>query len=146
MKINKSKVLFVFFYILFTSVIGYSQTIGKIFSKEEANNLFGNVIESVSINKSDLISVLNQTQNYIMFQLNGGELIILGDGRNVLSPIGKIVSSNEVFALFSKSKVAELVNLGSGYTVIVEKRLNHLTMTFGLFTLEESMWCPPFCP
>lgn len=146
MKINKSKALLVFFYILLIPAASFPQTVGKVFSREDANNLFGKVIESVSINQSDLISVLNQSQNYIMFQINNGELIILGDGRKVLYPVGKDVNSNNVFALFSKSKVMELLSSRSGNTIAIEKRQNHLTVTFGLLTLEESILCPPFCP
>ncbi len=145
MKINESKILLLFFYIFLFSTVSFSQTVGKIFSQEEANNLFGNVIESIPINLCDLISVLNQTQNYIMFQINNGELIILGDGRKILYPIGKNVDPKEVFALYSKSKVIELLCLGSGNTVAVEKRQSHLTVTFGLNTLEFSEWCPPIC-
>ncbi len=146
MNINKSKALLVFFYILLFATVSFSQTIGKIYSREDANSLFGNVIESVPINQSDLISILNQTQNYIMFQINNGELIILGEGRSVLYPIGKTVSSNEVFALVSKSKVIELLSLGSGNTITLEKRQYYFTVTFGLNTLEDLLWCPPFCP
>lgn len=145
MKINESKILFLFFYIFLFSTVSFSQTVGKIFSQEEANNLFGDVIESVPINLCDLISAINQTQNYVMFQIIRGELIILGDGRKVLYPVGKNVDSKEVFALFSKSKVMELICLAGGNAVTVEKRQSHLTVTFGLNTLEESWPCPPFC-
>ena len=146
MKINISKTVLVFFYVLLFTSISFPQTIGKIFSKMEADSLFGNVIDSISINQSELNSLLNKTENYIMFQINKGKLIILGDGRNVLYPVGKNVNSDEVFALFSKSKVVELLNSGKGTILIFEKRRSHLTITFDLVTLEFSVWCPPFCP
>ncbi len=145
MKINESKILFLFFYVFLFSSVSFSQAVGKIYSREEANNLFGNVIDSTSISLCDLISAINQTQNYVMFQIINGELIILGDGRKVLYPVGKIVDPKEVFALFSKSKVIELLCLSSGNTVAVEKRQNHLTVTFGLNTLEFGEPCPPIC-
>jgi len=145
MKINESKILLVFFYIFLFSTVSFSQTVGKIYSKEEANTLFGNVIDSTSVSLCDLISTINQTQNYVMFQIISGELIILGDGRKVLYPVGKTVDPKEVFTLFSKSKVVELLCLGSGNTVTVEKRKDHLTITFGLNTLEFGEPCPPFC-
>ena len=145
MKINESKILFLFFYIFLFSTACFSQTVGKIYGKEEANALFGNVIDSTSISLCDLISAINQTQNYVMFQIINGELIILGDGREVLYPVDKIVDPKEVFALFSKSKVVELLSLSSGNLVTVEKRQSHLTVTFGLNTLEEGWPCPPMC-
>ena len=146
MKINESKILFLFFYIFLFSTVSFSQTVGKIFSQEEANNLFGNVIESAPISLCDLISTINQTQNYVMFQIINGELIILGEGRKVLYPAGKTVDPKEVFALYSKSKVVELLCSSSGNMVAVEKRESHLTVTFGLNTLEESWPCPTNCP
>ena len=103
------------------------------------------MIDSTSISLCDLISAINQTQNYVMFQIINGELIILGDGREVLYPVDKIVDPKEVFALFSKSKVIELLCLGSGNLVTVEKRQSHLTVTFGLNTLEYGEPCPPYC-
>ena len=145
MRINQFRALIVFFYILLFSTVSFPQTVGKIFSRVEADSLFGNVIESVPIERCNLISLFNKTQNYIMFQVINGELVILGDGRKVLYPEGKNVSSDEVFALFSKSKVAELLGLSCGNTVTVEKRNNYLTVTFELLTLEEMEWCPPFC-
>jgi len=145
MKINKSRAIIVFLCIIFLSTVSYPQTIGQVFSKGAADTLFGNVIESVSITQSDLDSVLNQTQNYIMFQIINGELIILGDGRKVLYPAGKNVGPDEVFSLFSKSKVIELLGLGNGTIIAVEKRQCHLTVTFGSNTLELSWPCPPLC-
>jgi hypothetical protein len=146
MKICTSKAILTVFSILLFSTISFSQTIGKIYPKEEANVLFGNIIEFVSINPSELISILNQTENYCMFQVQNKKLIILGDGRKVLYPTGTIVSSNEIFALFSKSKVMELLGSGSGTIITVERRESYLTVTFGLLTLELAVWCPPFCP
>lgn len=145
MKINESKVLFLFFYIFLFSTVSFSQTVGKIYSKEKANTLYGNVIDSTSVSLCNLISAINQTKNYVMFQIINGELIILGDGRKVLYPVGKNVSPKEVFALYSKSKMIELLCLGNGNTVTVEKRKDHLTVTFGLNTLEFGEPCPPFC-
>lgn len=145
MKKNESKILFLIFYFFLFSTVSFSQTIGKIFSKEEANTLFGNVIDSTSVSLCDLISAINQTQNYVMFQIINGELIILGDGRKVLYPVGKTVDPKEVFTLYSKSKVIELLCLSSGNTVEVEKRQSHLTVTFGLNTLEYGEPCPPYC-
>jgi len=146
MKTVTSKTLLTAIFILVFSTVSFSQTIGKIFSKEEADKLFGDVIESTSMSLCDFISNINQTQNYVMFKENNGELIILGDGRKVLYPVGKKVEPEEVFALFSKSIVVELLCLSSGDKITVEKRKEHLTVTYGLNTLEFAEWCPPNCP
>jgi len=147
MKINISKTAFIFFCVLLFSSICFPQTktIGKIFSKAEADSLFGKVIESVSISYCDLSSLLSKTEKCVMFQINSGELTILGDGRNVLYPTGKSVNADEVFALFSKSIAVELISSDCGNTVTVERRQDHITVTFGFNTLEESSLCPPIC-
>lgn len=134
------------FFVLFFSTISYSQVIGNIFSSGEANKLFGNVIDTVSIAKSEFLPILSQTQNYVMFRISNGELTILGDGRKVLYPAKKNVDTKEIFNLFSKSKVVELLNMDSLTNINIELRQNTLTITYGTNTLEFALWCPPFCP
>jgi len=80
-----------------------------------------------------------------MFNVNNGELIILGDGRKVLYPAGKVVNSTDVFYVVSKSKVIELLNLGSGTEIFFERRLKVFSITKDMNTLEESQPCPPYC-
>lgn len=124
----------------------FSQTIGQIFGKEEANTLFGSVLESVTMSQSQLSSIISQTQNYVMFKVSNGNVTILGDGRTVLYPTGATVSSSEVFYLFSKSKLIELFNLSSGTQIYIERRSQTQTITKEQNTLDLAQPCPPFCP
>ena len=133
------------FIVMLISCNGGTQTIGTIFDKAEANKLFNNVIESVKMNRSEMDLVLSQTNNYVMFNVNNGELIILGDGRKVLYPAGKTINSSDVFYVASKSKVIELLNLGSGTEIFFERRLKVFSITKDMFTLEEVLPCPPNC-
>lgn len=123
-----------------------SQIVGKIFTKEEANTLYGTVLESVTMDPKELNSIVGQSQDVVMFKLANRQLTILGDGRKVLSPAGKTVEPQEVYSFFSKSKVVELLSTGSGNLVVFENRQNHLTITYGASTLEEAWPCPPYCP
>ncbi|MBI3125484.1 MAG: hypothetical protein HYZ10_13890 [Ignavibacteriales bacterium] len=122
-----------------------TQTIGAIFDKAEANKLFDNVIESVKMNRTELDLILSQTNNYVMFNVNNGELTILGDGRKVLYPAGKVINSTDVFYVASKSKVIELLNLGSGTDIFFERRPKVVSITKDMNTLEDVQPCPPDC-
>ncbi|MBI5729794.1 MAG: hypothetical protein HY963_01530 [Ignavibacteriales bacterium] len=142
---KKLKVVLTFFCVLFIVNTGYSQTVGKIFSKSEANVLFGNIIESAQMNISQFTSVIQQTNNFVMVKVQDGELIILGNGRALLYPSGKSIGPNEVFYLYSKSKIIELLGMSSENVISVERRSNTTTLTYGSFTLEEGWPCPPWC-
>jgi hypothetical protein len=134
------------FLIVFFSSIAFSQEIGKIYSKDEADSLFGKVIESAELSVSDLNSLLTQSQNNIMFSIVDNQLILLGDNRKVLSPTTKDVSDSDIFAVCSISKLLELLNYGDDSKISFEKRLNNPTITFGAHTLEDLVVCPPYCP
>lgn len=135
----------IFFVVAFSSAV-FSQPIGKIYTVEEANKLFGKAIDTVTMAKSNLLPILKRTQKNTMFKIANKELIILGDGRKVLYPKNKIVKPDDRFHFFSKSKVLELMKLSNSTKVHFETRQNTLTITSGINTLEEAMWCPPFCP
>jgi hypothetical protein len=145
MAIKKLRLSLVIFSILFLVGNGYSQTVGRIYSKTEANILFGTVIESVQMNVDQFKSIIQQTNTDVMVRVLNGELTILGDGRNVLYPAGKNVGPNEVFRLYSKSRVNELLGLSHENAFSVERRSDTTTITFGSNTLEEALPCPPYC-
>jgi hypothetical protein len=121
------------------------EPIGIIYSLTEANNNYGSVITSIEINSSLLTSLFNQTDNYLMFKIMQNNLYILGDSRVVLYPANGTVDSSEVFDVYSKSKVEELIETGRESVTKVEKRSEVFSLTNGQYTLENSQWCPPFC-
>ena len=133
------------FIIIISSSIVFAQTIGKIYTKDEADKLYGNVIESVQLSVSEINSLLNQSQDKIMFSILKKQLVILGDNRKVLSATTQNISPSDVFAVYSKSKLLELLNYADAKYVYFEKRVNRPTITYGMHTLEEMMICPPIC-
>jgi hypothetical protein len=145
MKIKKARLLLLFILLLLVYVNGSCQTAGKIYSKAEANTLFGSVIESVRMNADQFKSIIQQSTADVMVRVLNGELTILGDGRSVLFPEGKSVRPDDVFRLYSKSKVAELLGCAVENVINVEKRSGTITVTYGLYTLEEGWPCPPDC-
>ena len=119
--------------------------IGTIMTNEEANETYGEVQSSVSMSSSQLSSLSGQTKNLMMFKIIEDRLYILGDSRAVLYPSGGSVDSSEVFAVYSKSKVLELLQMGENSTTFIEKRKEVYSLTNGQYTLEIANWCPPYC-
>ena len=123
-----------------------SQIIGKIYQSDEANQLYGSVLQSKEINSSQLTSLLASTKAYLMFKIINNDLVILGDDRVVLYPAGYKIDDKEVFAVYSKSLIKELLDNGKQATTTVEQRKDVLSINNGQQTLEFSSWCPPACP
>ncbi|MBA4405754.1 hypothetical protein C0389_00610 [bacterium] len=143
----KSKLqLLVSFIIVFLSTLNLSgQTIGKIFSKNEANTLFGPVIESKSITVTDLTNVLSQTNQYVMFLIKDGRIAIKVDSGQLISDGAVNINPTDVFYKFSKSIVKDLLYFSTLGIVNVERRESVFTLTTGDVTLENGLPCPPFC-
>ena len=129
-----------------TSVSTFSQTYGEIFTKEEANKRFGPVLRSVTLQTSVFQRLLNQTDNYVMFRIEGGNAIILDSKRRALHPAGRSVNSADVFSVYSVSVMNKLLNLGASADLIVEQRSSVLSISNGGYTLEVGVFCPPWCP
>jgi hypothetical protein len=119
--------------------------IGTIFSAAEADNQFGQVQSSVEMSSSGISSLLNQTTKYLMFSIKEEKLYILGDARSPIFPDDFTPGDGEVFAVYSKSKIEELLNTGRADAALFEKRNDVFSITNGNLTLENGTWCPPFC-
>ncbi|MFZ1289594.1 MAG: hypothetical protein WAR79_05875 [Melioribacteraceae bacterium] len=136
------------FIILFSVILSkfvFSQEIGEIFTKVEAEEMFGKVLEEQSITTDVLKNVLKNTINSVMFNVNNSELTILGDNRKALYFTDSYSENNEIFHLFSKSKLEELLNLGNKEICLFQKREKAFTIENGHFILEYSLPCPPVC-
>ena len=142
---NKKIAIMVLLLISFLSSSIYSQEVGQIFESKEADQLFGPVLEKRSINANELRTLLLSTEDKVMFRLENNSYTILGDSRKLLYCSDNFIESNQVFHLYSKSKVLELLNKGSEQTVILENRENVFSITAGHHTLEMSWPCPPSC-
>lgn len=123
-----------------------AQPYGKIFTKQEADEIFGPVLQSIAIPKHSIQIFLSQTNNNIMFMIQNENVIILDNKRNVLFPKGILVNSSEVFTLFSVSTLNTLLLRGNESSVYIEKRSEVLSVSTGGFTMEVGILCPPFCP
>ena len=130
---------------LMLAVNSYSQVVGKMFGKEEANKLFGKIEKSVDIKAEDLFKMIEKTDKKVMFRFIKGKVLIAGDERKILNTPEVKVNKKDVFRYFSKEKVVELLNKDKAATIKIEKRAKTITLTNGMDTLEEGVPCPPNC-
>jgi len=131
--------------ILFLSTSISAQEVGEIFTKQKADDLFGEVLESYSVSTSTVIKWLSSTNDKIMFLLKNGTLTVLGDDRDLVYSTTQYSETNEVFHLCSKSRASLLLDSGGNSITYIENRTNVLTITNGSFTLEKTWPCPPYC-
>ena len=136
--------LFYFVTILFFSFnFLNAQVIGEIFGADYANNEFGEVKSSVTINNNELKSLLDAAGEYIMLNIDTGELRALDGNRKGIK--GNAKSDDEVFYKMSTSQVLKLLEKGEERTTQVEMRANTLTLTNGNYTMDLVWPCPPKC-
>ncbi len=138
--------------VLFFSNTIFAQTqttgvIGKLFTKTEANTLYGPVLKSVTINTSALSALLSRTPKFVLFNIINGQLYILNSNRSLLSGPSTALSASQQMRVASTSVFNQLIQKGGASTTTVELRGNGvLTVTNGNDTLEETTSCPPYCP
>ena len=137
--------LFSIFISLVIITTSLAQTYGQLFTKQEADEKFGLVLQSIDISRSAFESFLTQTNNYIMFKVKDKNAIVLDNKRNVIYPEGVLINSNDTFTMYSVSVVNELLSKGNGKTVHVEQRSEVLSISSGGFTMEIGVLCPPMC-
>ena len=133
--------------IFFVCSISYSQNIvGKIYTNADANSVYGPVITSVAIPSIQLNNLTFQTTNYLMFRILNGNLTILGYKRKVLYPLNAEIDVQDVFRFLSISLIQKIIKDGNSPITNIEIRNNGiLTITNGVYTLENTVECPPFC-
>ncbi len=124
--------------------------VGKIFSVEEANALFGEVKSSKTINTKFLRNVLNKSKHYVRMKMKRNMMTIFEDTFDVESfnrkhKITAITVDDSPEHIFSKETIKELIDLGGSDVTIIQDRGEVLTVTNGAYTLEFAVGCPPFC-
>ena len=128
-----------------TDTLQTQQEIGKIFTAADADSLFGPVQSADTVKTQILVQLAEKSPSYLMFNLIDGKANILDSSRTVLFGTLGTVKPDQVFRLFSTSKVLELIKQGGSDTTIIELRTNVLTLTNGTSIMEEGLPCPPYC-
>lgn len=136
---------FVFF--IFPFALAFARnTVGTLYTPEDALNQLGPVNGSISISTDVLKFLSTLTTNYLMFRLVNGNLTILGDSREVIYPSNADISPDDKFIYFSISMVQKLIEEGDQKDTFIEERNGTMTITNGNTILDSGMWCPPDCP
>lgn len=137
--------------------------VGKFFTSQEANVLFGKVIISIPIKANDLRKALVKANHYVLFAIKNNHIVIGDENRNPLSDENEQLDKNETMYIFSKSQVLKLLNSANNTktdtNIFVEIRPEVLTLTATNtsrgnsvqasaddITLEFALPCPPICP
>ncbi|MCX6149226.1 MAG: hypothetical protein NTX22_01735 [Ignavibacteriales bacterium] len=123
----------------------FSQVYGKIYSGNEADKIYGPVLNSVAINTIELQSYMSRTNKYLLFNIIDNKLILLDNKRISIYPENKTISNDVIFKVVSLSVLEELLNKGNSTTTYIEKRQDVLSITNGNYTLEYVGNCPPIC-
>lgn len=138
--------------------------IGRKFTVNQADQLFGKVKNSVTISKTELKAAVAKADKFVYFAIRNNKAYVL-DGRkislldNQLFTLGK----NEVLHVFSKSVLEDFLNsttnlsvsssktgsanisTSSSEIITLEQRESVFTISNGTSTIEMSLDCPPFC-
>ena len=144
-----------FIFVLFVSATlvsakGKYGVIGKVYSTDKALELYGAVSKSIEMDKQDLIAMLDQCDNYMMFKIKNNEVVITDDNRNVLtsnkiyltSSILTVVSKNDAISqdeklnLVSKDRVLEIIKSDNSRSVKFEIRNVVQTISSNLMVLD----------
>jgi hypothetical protein len=119
--------------------------VGKIYSKDEADSLYGSPLNSVKISVPELKTCMGKSLNSLMFRYEEGQFYIADNNRKVLNK-DVAFSPAVVFTRFSISVIEDLIMKGNGDTAVMELRPNDVvTITINAFTMENGTMCPPLC-
>ncbi len=161
---KKLKVLVFFFALILmigssiVSAQGKLGVVGKLFTKQEANVLFGKVIGSMNLSVSELKNALSNTKDYVLISVKNNTVILRDERRKSISEENEYLDDKDVLYIFSKSQIENLlgntllkttsslsVSASTDSIVTVEIRASVLTLTAGDTTLEFALPCPPMC-
>ncbi|MDP2366490.1 MAG: hypothetical protein Q8M94_22275, partial [Ignavibacteria bacterium] len=78
-----------------------SKQIGQLYSSEEANKLFGNVILSLDVERALIPELIKKTENTIMFGIINQQVIILDNNRKLIYPEKAEYKDTDVFTFYS---------------------------------------------
>ena len=122
---------------------------GVIYTADEANEKFGEVIKTSVISKSSLLKLAENYGKYLMFGFTDNECGIYDRYKSLL--FGFTNSDKlDVYYVYSTSVILELLNQGDAKEngsdeVYFEQREKTVTITYNGVTVENAFMCPPYC-
>ncbi|MGE5435590.1 MAG: hypothetical protein ACM3O3_00055 [Syntrophothermus sp.] len=140
------KYILLVLFLISVSTFTYGQ-VGKIFSKEQADQLYGPVRYSFKFNNTKMFDFAKWSKKYLMFKIKDNKLTVANDERFVIYPEGTNQKSTDSFLYYSVSMIDKLIVEGQDSTTSIELRDNGIiSITNGSYTLETATLCPPVCP
>lgn len=165
------------FFILFSFILFISSTsvnaqgkygvVGKSFTKGEANILFGKVMGSIQVAKTDIEKALEKAGDYVLFAIKNSKVYVLDEKKFSLTEKGFSLGKEEVGYLVSTDVVKGLLSRTNGKYLTFELRYNSpkvkdpksgqystsailsgdiiFTITGDAETIEMVWPCPPMC-
>jgi hypothetical protein len=165
------------FFILFSFILFISSAsvnaqgkygvVGKSFTKAEANILFGKVMGSIQVAKSDIEKAIEKAGDYVLFAIKDSRVYVLDEKKFSLTEKDFSLGKEEVAYMFSKEVVKGFLDRTNGKYVTFELRYNSpkvkdpksgqystsavqageiiFTLSGESETLEMALPCPPFC-
>lgn len=136
------------FIIVLLSIVFISTSFaqGQLFSKSEADNKFGPVLEKVRFNSHALRNFLDGKE-HLMFAIDkvSKKVNILKNNRSpVFSQFP--VKNEDVYHLYDSQKITELLYYGGETETYIEQREEVVSISNGEYVLELAVPCPPCCP
>ena len=125
--------------------VSSAQTYGEIFTVNQANELFGPVISSVEVNCDELKNMMSLTKDVLLFLIKENKVEFANKERASLSDSSYIYDSKIVLKIVSLNVLRDLLVKGGCGTCFFEIRNNVVSITNGVYTLEKTGDCPPFC-
>ncbi|HEX2869426.1 MAG TPA: hypothetical protein VHO03_20450 [Ignavibacteriales bacterium] len=146
-QIQKALLLFTFFIFFAPGLLSAQEVIGKIFTKAEADQMFGPVQKKFDIDVNAVKALLDQAGDYIMFNYDTDDLNIMDGNRKLIFNWGQIkkLLPTDVYRKFSVSVVRDLLSRGNEQKVHIEKRTDVITVTYSESTMDLGVYCPPDC-
>lgn len=143
----KALLLFLFFIFFAPEVLSAQEVYGRIYSKTDADQIYGPVLKKFDIDLATVQALLDQAGDYIMFNYDTDDLLVLDGKRNLIFNRGQLkkILPSDIFKKFSVSVVKDLLSRGSEDKVHVEKRKDVISVTFAESTMEFAQDCPPNC-
>lgn len=140
------KSTFLFLLALFTfSTMFAQEKLGKLYDRDKANSLFGDVLEKVEVETSVLKDQISFADDIFLYNIENGKLELTNTTRRSMIT-GKTVKAKKVLFVAKVSVGLDLLRRGGAKVTTIERRASVTTITNGVYTLQSVAPCPPVCP
>lgn len=142
---RKYLLIAVILFLLFLCNTETRAQVGEIFSRSEGEERFGKITERAEMSTASLENILKTADDYLMFGINEGKIVVADRNRSAVYPGNFMLSSDKVMTIYSTSRIAELIARGGAALLSAEQRERAFTLRCGEYILEVGLPCPPYC-